>query len=240
MHRRSVDLPEPDAPIRHTTSCSATTRSIPRSTSSGAERLVQALDPQGIGAADWRRPASGVAGELCGVAGGWRRIGHQIAPRPMVWPRSGAAVRPVPAGEPVDDVDERDGHHDEHERDRDVGREVVRRRRLDLGVSEDLDDPDERHEHGVLLEADEVVEQWRDHAPDGLRDDDVAERLEAGQPERAGGRLLARVDRLDAGAVDLGHVGRVDEGQREDPEQASGRCAGPRARDRGCRTRARR
>ena len=34
MQRRSVDLPEPEAPIRQTTSCSPTTRSIPRSTSS--------------------------------------------------------------------------------------------------------------------------------------------------------------------------------------------------------------
>ena len=34
MQRRSVDLPDPDAPMRQTTSCSATTRSIPRRTSS--------------------------------------------------------------------------------------------------------------------------------------------------------------------------------------------------------------
>ena len=47
------------------------------------ERLVQALDPQGLGrgrTGGSRR--SGVAGGLSGVAGGWRRIGHQIAPRP--------------------------------------------------------------------------------------------------------------------------------------------------------------
>ena len=33
MQRRSVDLPLPDEPIRQTTSCSATVRSIPRRTS---------------------------------------------------------------------------------------------------------------------------------------------------------------------------------------------------------------
>ena len=33
MQRSSVDLPEPEAPIRQTTSCSPTARSIPRSTS---------------------------------------------------------------------------------------------------------------------------------------------------------------------------------------------------------------
>ena len=34
MHRSSVDLPEPDAPMRQTTSCWASSRSIPRRTSS--------------------------------------------------------------------------------------------------------------------------------------------------------------------------------------------------------------
>ncbi len=34
MQRSSVDLPDPDAPIRQTTSCSPTSRSIPRNTSS--------------------------------------------------------------------------------------------------------------------------------------------------------------------------------------------------------------
>ena len=33
MHRSSVDLPEPDAPIRQTTSCRATSRETPLSTS---------------------------------------------------------------------------------------------------------------------------------------------------------------------------------------------------------------
>ena len=37
--RSSVDLPEPDAPIRQTTSCSATARSIPRSTSTAPNDL---------------------------------------------------------------------------------------------------------------------------------------------------------------------------------------------------------
>ncbi len=57
MQRSSVDLPEPDAPIRHTTSCSATRQSIPRSTSflpndlctpsteSCAAALMRALPP---------------------------------------------------------------------------------------------------------------------------------------------------------------------------------------------------
>ena len=56
--RSSVDLPEPEAPIRQTTSCSATSRSMPRSTStlpkdlwtsSSAERAHIAIAPV------WRR-----------------------------------------------------------------------------------------------------------------------------------------------------------------------------------------
>ena len=40
------------------------------------------------------------------------------------------------------------------------------------------------------------------------------------QAERAGGSLLARVDGLDAGPVDLGHVGRVEEHERQSaPEE---------------------
>ena len=39
MQRRSVDLPEPDAPIRQTTSCSATVRSMPRRTCSDPNDL---------------------------------------------------------------------------------------------------------------------------------------------------------------------------------------------------------
>ena len=47
MQRRSVDLPLPDAPMRQTTSCSATVRSMPAQDLQLAERLVEALDPDG-------------------------------------------------------------------------------------------------------------------------------------------------------------------------------------------------
>ena len=39
MHRSSVDLPLPEAPIRHTTWCGSTSRSTPRSTSLLPKRL---------------------------------------------------------------------------------------------------------------------------------------------------------------------------------------------------------
>ena len=51
-----------------------------------------------------------------------------------------------------------------------------------LGLAEDLDDADERDQRGVLLEADEVVEQRRDHPPDRLRQHHVAQPLERDRP----------------------------------------------------------
>ena len=70
MHRSSVDLPDPDAPIRHTTSCEATARSMPLSTSFVAERFVQPLDPD--------RLAAG-----CRAGAGHRWVGgHGRAARP--------------------------------------------------------------------------------------------------------------------------------------------------------------
>ncbi len=101
-----------------------------------------------------------------------------------------------------------------------IGCEVERGRLLDLGSPEDLDDADERDQYGVLLEADEVIEQGWDDPPDRLRQDHVAHRLEPAQAQGAGRGVLARVDRFDAGSVDLRHVCRIDEGERDDrPEE---------------------
>ena len=47
MQRSSVDLPEPDDPMRQTTSCSATVEVDAAQDLEVAERLVQALDPEG-------------------------------------------------------------------------------------------------------------------------------------------------------------------------------------------------
>ena len=104
---------------------------------------------------------------------------------------------------------------------------------LDLGLLERLDRAEDADERGVLLEADEVVQERRDHAAHGLRQDDGRERLAPRQPERARRRLLARVDGLDSGAVDLGDVRGVDEDERDDPpERRRGRHALDRERRR--------
>jgi len=187
MQRSKVDLPEPDAPMRQTTSCSATESSIPRRTSALPNRLCS--------------PATSRAAAGALSAGSAHR-------------------RPSIAGEqPIGESSERDGHHDEHQGDRDIGREVEARGLLDLGGAKDLHDPDEGDQHGVLLEPDEIVEQGRDHPANGLRHDHVAKRLEPAQTQGTGGRLLARMDGFDSRSIDLGDVGAVDQGQGQDPVQ---------------------
>ena len=109
---------------------------------------------------------------------------------------------------------------DEQRRRDEVRRAVERRRLVDLRLLERLDDAEGADERRVLLQADEVVEERRDHAAHGLREDDEAQRLAVREAERARGRLLARVHRVDARAVHLGDVGRVDEHERDDgPEE---------------------
>ena len=95
-----------------------------------------------------------------------------------------------------------------------VWREVERCCGVDLRLAERLDDTDQGDECRVLLQADEVVEQRWDHAAHRLGHDHVAQRLPVRETERACGGVLARVHGLDPRAVDLRHVGRVDEDQR--------------------------
>ena len=91
--------------------------------------------------------------------------------------RSAALLAP---DEPVDEPGHRDRQQEEDHRGDDVGRVVERRGLPDLGGPEDLDDAKDADQRGVLLEADEVVEQRRDDAPDGLRQDDEAHAPGAG------------------------------------------------------------
>ena len=100
-----------------------------------------------------------------------------------------------------------------------IGGEVEGRVGVDLGLLERLDRTEGADERRVLLEADEVVQERRNDAPHRLRQDHATERLPAREPEGAGRRLLARVDRLDARAVDLGDVGAVDQDERDDPPE---------------------
>src|SRR6185436_13876040 len=74
--------------------------------------------------------------------------------------------------EPIGQPGKRNREGDEDQRSGDIGREVEGRRGVDLRLAEGLDRPDERNERRVLLQADEVVQERRDDAPDRLGDDD--------------------------------------------------------------------
>src|SRR3954452_13504830 len=116
----------------------------------------------------------------------------------------------------VDETGLRDGDEDEEEGHRRHRGQVEVVAGDDLRLVEGVDGADDVDQRRVLLQRDEVVEQRRDDAAARLRDDDVAQRLGEGEAQRAGGRGLAPVDAVDAGPVDLGHVGAVGQGQGQD------------------------
>ena len=220
MQRRSVDLPLPEAPMSATTSCSATSRSMPLSTSSSPNDFHS----------PWIDSAVAVARAVASASPRVRlAAGHADA---------GAADLPAPllAGDqPVGEPRERDRHHaGRSSAVTTYGVKLNFAADEDLRLAEDLDDADERHQHGVLLEPDEVVQQRRDDPPDRLRDDDVAHRLELRQPERPRRGRLARVDRLDPRPVDLGHVRRVDRASGRRSPRRTRPSAGPRSGAPGC------
>ena len=222
MQRRSVDLPLPDAPMSATTSCSATSRSMPRSTSSSPNDLWSPwIDSAGTSedapASRAPRPTSGVDGvaDETGTSLIPPRPCHACpaAPSPACRrrPRAGLLAGEQPVGEPG----ERDRDHEEDQRRRDVGREVERGR-WRICVS--------RKTSTTPIDDTSTVSFWRPMK--SLSSGGTTRRtacgsttnrsaLPARQAERPRGRLLARVDRVDARPVDLGHVGRVHEGQRD-------------------------
>jgi len=70
-HRSSVDLPDPDAPMRQMTSWGATDRSIPRRTSRTPNDLWDAFQPDRLLADESRVPAQ-------------RRVARAAPPNPPV------------------------------------------------------------------------------------------------------------------------------------------------------------
>ena len=104
--------------------------------------------------------------------------------RPAISRAAGALTRAsrllaalVARDEPVREPGHRDRERDEDDRRRDVRRVVEAPGDVDLRLAERLDDAEQRDERRVLLEPDEVVQERRDDAAHGLRDDDEAERL---------------------------------------------------------------
>src|SRR5918996_5569034 len=204
-HLSNVDFPDPDAPMRQITSWAATSRSMPLSTW---------LLPNDLCTPSRRRarpsrftePFLFVRADVSGTEA--KRKGSPGTSR--------LATASIPRNQVVGEARERDRHqHEERGRD-DEARIVEFRGGVDVRGPRGLDRAQDRHERGVLLEADEVVEQRRDHPADGLGEHDETQGLPARETKRARRRDLALVDRIDAGAVDLRDVGRVHEHHRYD------------------------
>jgi hypothetical protein len=80
----------------------------------------------------------------------------------------------VPGDQPVGEPGQRNGQQQEQDRGDRVAGVVERRVAVQLGRLVGLDGAEQPDKRGVLLQADEVVEQRRDDDADGLRQDHVA------------------------------------------------------------------
>ena len=190
MVRSSVDLPEPLAPMRATTSPGATSRSMPCSTRG---RRTTSRRPRGAGRA---RRAHTIP-PICSRA---RTRAVYQSVRRIVGIASSTNSSPATT----------------------YGVKLKYARGLDLRRAHGVDRAEHRDEADVLLHRDEVVHERGRHLAHGLRHDDQPHRLAVAEAERAGGVALRRMHRLDAGAEDLGHVGRVGEGERDRAPELGG------------------
>ena len=180
MQRSSVDLPQPDGPIRQTTWCSLDVEvRRPCSTSMAPKRLWTSLDleqrHQPPRVRRWSRSSRRSTQRACGMVMMTNRKATVVTEDRLKWLLATILAWLKASTAPMT---------------------------LTSAVS--------------FCSADEVVEQRRDDPAHRLRHHDEAQRLEVGEAERARGRDLAPVDALDAGAVDLGDVGAVGQGQRQD------------------------
>ncbi len=79
-------------------------------------------------------------------------------------------------------------------------------------AASELGDRDDAGQRGVLEQGDEFVPHGRQNDANRLRQDDVPHGLDIRHAQASGGLQLALGDALNAGAVDLGHVGAIAEG----------------------------
>ena len=122
-------------------------------------------------------------------------------------------------GRPIGETCRRHRQRDEQQAGHDVRGEVVGGGGLDLRGPYRVDGAEHRDQSAVLLQCDEIVEQRRRHPARRLRQHHQSHRAPIVEAKGFGGGQLRRMDRLDARPEDLGHVGGVDQHQRETTEQ---------------------
>lgn len=71
--------------------------------------------------------------------------------------------------------------------------------------AQDVEQPDDRHQRGILEQADKAADDVGDHVFQRLRHDDQPCRAPIAQPDSMGGLVLAFGDGLQSGAHCLGH-----------------------------------
>jgi hypothetical protein len=118
-------------------------------------------------------------------------------------------------------ADHEDGAHDEvpERRGDEAGHDLEAPLAEVVGLEIELaDDRNGDEERGVLDHGDRLVAGRRDDDSHGLREHDPPHRLAGTHPQCLGRLGLAPVDREDAGAGDLGHVGGLGEAEAKDPD----------------------
>src|SRR5215813_3130786 len=213
MQRMRVDLPEPDGPQITIFSPSLTSRLMSVSTWNWPNHLLTPVRVITDGAPLRSRAAALVAMNLISL--------RALAARSLVELELEilAVARHREAEAEIDEGGE----------DGDLAREarpVGIDQRLVGGV-EEVEDADDQHQRGVLEEADEGVDQRRDHHPQRLRQDDERGLLHVAQPERVGRLELSLGQRLQAAPDDLGDIGagEQDDGDLGAQELVDGHAA---------------
>ena len=186
MQRRSVDLPLPEAPMSADDLVLGDRRGrCPRRTSSSPKDL-------------WR-PSTGAPAGRSAVARRWRRSRRVIGRCRRLDARSRSTSQSMNRASGI--VTTRNTSAVAR-----YGREVEVAACLICDGPEDLHDADEGHETVSFCSPMKSLSSGGMTRRTACGQDDVAKRLDPREPKRPSRGLLARVDRIDAGAVDLGHV----------------------------------
>src|SRR3954470_8676250 len=199
MQRMAVDLPDPDGPQTTTRSPSATFSDTSRRTCSAPNHLLT-LSSRMAGGASVRAVEA-----MCSRV--WLMILIPSPPAVAVQLRL-QALAVFRHGEAEDEVDGADGQVD-------LDAEALPGRLDDrrLARRQQVEDADDQDEAGVLEEADEGVDQRRDHQAQRLRQDDEAGLLPVVQAERVGRLVLPLRQRLQAATH---HFRQVGAGEQDD------------------------
>src|SRR5665647_1740590 len=176
-HRKNVLLPEPEGPMRQTTSLAAISQLMPFSTSTLPNDLCRS-----------------VTEIICFLQ--HRAVAHgRAGPRP---PAQGSAVCPgpgkryreshlVPTTEAAKRITDEEVHRSDHH---ECPQRLHGRSAHDLSRLRQVNEPNHRNQRGVLDHRQQDADPRRHHDPHRLRHDDVSELTEEPKAQSLGGLVL--------------------------------------------------